>query len=175
MRLSAATLAAPAGLEEFLYELGDGESGFGGGTDFANGKSTLAELLQNVVSMATSKSLPPSLVPQTTFWLFDDENHIVGMSRLRHRLNDALLIDGGHIGYYIRPSERKKGYGHAVLALTLTEARKLGLARVLLTADSDNAGSIGVIEGNGGRREDERVDDSGVRYGRFWIELAPHR
>ena len=172
MRLSAATLAAPEGLAEFLYELGDGENGFSG-TGFASGELTLAAFLQSLVDASAGKGVPASRVPGTTFWLLDDNNRIAGMSRLRHRLNDALLIDGGHIGYYIRPSERHKGYGHAVLELTLGEAKKLGLARVLLTADSDNAGSIGVIEGNGGRREDERVDDSGTLYGRFWIELPP--
>lgn len=172
MRLSAATLAAPERLEEFLYELGDGENGFSG-TGFASGELTLAAFLQDLVDRSASKGVPASRVPGTTYWLLDDADSIVGMSRLRHRLNDALLIDGGHIGYYIRPSERRKGYGHAALELTLTEARKLGLTGVLLTADSDNAGSVGVIEGNGGRREDERVDDSGTLYGRFWIELEP--
>ncbi len=172
MRLSAATLAAPEGLAEFLHELGEGENGFSG-TGFASGEQTLAAYLQNLVDRSAGKGVPASRVPGPTYWLLNDEGRIVGMSRLRHRLNDALLIDGGHIGYYIRPSERRKGHGNAVLALTLVEARKLGLTRVLLTADSDNAGSVGVIEGNGGRREDERVDDSGVLYGRFWIELAP--
>lgn len=171
MRLEAASLNAPEGLEQFLRELGNGENGFGG-TGFATGQQTLVELLEQLVDRAAGRSVPAGRVPGTTFWLLDDVGRIVGMSRLRHRLNEALLIDGGHIGYYVRPHERRKGQGHTLLELTLIEAKKLGLTRVLLTANSDNAGSIGVIEGNGGLMEDERVDDSGVPYGRFWFELG---
>ncbi len=94
---------------------------------------------------------------------------VVAYSRLGHALNDALLHHGGNVGYYVKRSERRKGYGRLVLALTLAEGRKRGLQRFLLTVDSDNPGSIRVIEANGGVLEDERVDPKGCKFRRYWI------
>ena len=108
----------------------------------------------------------------TTCWLVDDGGVIAGVSRIRHSLTARLLAHGGHIGYYVRASYRGQGHGTQILALTLIEARKLGLERVLLTVDSDNLPSIRVIETNGGVMEDERVDSEGLRYRRYWIDLT---
>ena len=77
------------------------------------------------------------------------------MSRLRPRLTPALEIQGGHIGYNVPPSVRRKGYGTQLLRLTLPKARAAGLSRVLLTVDSSNVASIRIIERNGGRVESE--------------------
>mgnify|MGYP002236365423 FL=1 len=44
------------------------------------------------------------------------------MTNLRHHLNDYLLAYGGHIGYSVRPSERKNGYASQMLRLTLEKA-----------------------------------------------------
>ena len=82
-----------------------------------------------------SKPRPVSTerVPQSTFWLIqqgdDGATRVLGTSRLRHDLSRRLRIMGGHIGYGIRPGEWGKGYGTQILALTLREARKLGLGR----------------------------------------------
>ena len=97
---------------------------------------------------------------------------VLGTSRLRHHLNERLRLMGGHIGYGIRPSEQRKGYGTQILALTLVEARKLGIKRVLVTCDVDNIASVRVIEKNGGFLA-ERVTPA--NYDReialYWIEL----
>lgn len=112
------------------------------------------------------------LVPQTTFWLVRDHT-VIGVSRLRHHLTPDLEREGGHIGYDIRPSERRKGYGTRLLALTLEKARELGLRRVLVTCDTDNIGSARIIQKNGGRLEDETVSaDSGKPVSRYWIDLS---
>jgi len=169
LKLVPASLEPPDGLEEFLIELGAGEHGFGG-TDFSSGKVALDELLGRLVDMSAGKDLPLSRVPMTTFWLIDDAGCLTGMSRLRHRLNEALINEGGHIGYYVRPAKRREGHGRKLLALTLDEARRLGLLRVLITADSDNLASLLVIEANGGHPEDERKDGE-RRYKRYWIDL----
>ena len=51
------------------------------------------------------------LVPDSTFFCLDtDRNIFVGAVNIRHYLNDALLLNGGHIGDGVRPSERRKGY-----------------------------------------------------------------
>ena len=170
MLLVPASLDPPTGLEAFLIELGAGENGFGG-TDYAPETETLTNFLQRLVDRAAGVNLPPGRVPATTFWLLDGESGLAGMSRLRHELNEDLLHHGGHIGYYVRPAARGKGYGTAVLALTLAEGRRLGIRRFLLTVDSTNVPSMRVIERNGGVLEDERLDhDTGRPFRRYWID-----
>jgi predicted acetyltransferase len=171
MKLLKASLEARAGLQALLDELGQGENGFVGSGQRANTES-LESYLQSLVDMAAGINLRPGWVPMTTYWLLDDDLQIVGVSRLRHHLNESLLAQGGHIGYYILPPERGKGYGTVILRLTLIEARRLRIERVLLTVDSDNDPSIRVIERNGGQLEDERIDpDDDKPYRRYWIDL----
>ena len=115
--------------------------------------------------------LPPNRVRQTHFCLFQGDR-MVGSSRLRHHLIPALELDGGHIAYEIRPSDRRKGYGSEILRLTLREATAIGLSRALVTTEPTNLGSIGVILNNGGRFADTCVSpNSGEQLNRYWIEL----
>jgi predicted acetyltransferase len=94
------------------------------------------------------------------------------MINIRHRLNDYLLRQGGHIGYSIRPTERKKGLGALQLSLGLQKCRELGMTRVLVTCDKSNPGSAGVIRSNGGVLENEVADHaSGEMVQRYWISL----
>ncbi len=118
----------------------------------------------------------PGRVPQSTFWLVrqedDGEARVLGTSRLRHALTERLRLMGGHIGYGIRPGEWGKGYGTQILALTLREARTVGLSRVLLTCDVDNIASMRIIEKNGGVREDTIIPPNYDReIARYWITL----
>lgn len=88
-------------------------------------------------------------VHHSTFWLIHN-NEVIGVSNLRHYLNDKLLINGGHIGYGIRPSFRRQGHATKILELSLKEAKKIGIEKVLLSCDKDNLGSIKTILNNGG-------------------------
>ncbi len=109
-------------------------------------------------------------VPETYFWLVN-EDEFIGRISIRHKLVKHLFIDG-HIGYEIRPSERKKGYGKKILELGLKEAKKLGLQRVLVTCDSDNIGSKRIIKCNGGKFEDEvLIEGKEVSKLRYWFNL----
>ena len=89
------------------------------------------------------------MVPQTSYWLFDDECPL-GYGRIRHYLNDKLRETSGHIGYAIRSTERGKGYGNQILFLLLNECRKLNIEKVQIGANSDNTASNKVILKNGG-------------------------
>jgi predicted acetyltransferase len=93
--------------------------------------------------------LPKLLVPASTFW-FIDNNEFIGHTNIRHELNGYLEKTGGHIGYHIRPSQWKKGYGTKILELALNESIKLGLKEVLITANEVNIASWKIIEKNGG-------------------------
>jgi len=118
------------------------------------------------------KSLPEGWVPGSTFWLIRDDKVIVGTSSLRHKLTEHLRNIGGHIGFNIRPSERRKGYGTAILALTLEKAKELRLKRVLVTCDDNNIASAKIIEKNGGILEDKYCNDELEQpKRRYWIEL----
>ena len=117
-------------------------------------------------------NLKAGYVPFSTYWLVDDKDSIIGVSSLRHYLNGYLENHGGHIGYHISPAFRRKGFGTELLRLTLDKARELKIPRALVTCDVDNIGSNKVIQNNGGVFEDQRHDDSGVAYNRYWIELG---
>jgi predicted acetyltransferase len=94
-------------------------------------------------------NLPEGYVPATMFWLIDN-GEFIGRVQIRHKLSDYLSKHGGHIGYYIRPSKRKMGYGKKILEMALLKAKEMGFEKVLLACNDDNVGSVRVIEGNGG-------------------------
>jgi len=143
------------------------------------GREQVQRLLQRLCSLCgipgktkEAKELLPNRVPGSTYWLVADGLRIVGTSRLRHWLVPHLEKEGGHIGYDIRPSERKKGYGTEILSLTLAKARGLGLREVIVTCDSDNEGSLKIIEKNGGQHINPAVSDhSGKQVNRYKIVL----
>lgn len=118
------------------------------------------------------RETPGGQVPSDYWWLTPGEGRgqedVIGFLAIRHRLNDFLLEQGGHIGYSVRPSYRRRGHASRALGLALARARDLGLDRVLVTCDEDNVASAGTIESQGGRQEDVRA---GKR--RYWIELPP--
>jgi predicted acetyltransferase len=106
---------------------------------------------------------PDGLVPATTLWWADGDEYL-GRIAIRHRLTQHLLDYGGHIGYDIRPSARRRGHATAMLTRALPVAAGLGIDPVLITCDEDNIGSRKVIESNGGQFDDQR----GVKL-RFWV------
>jgi len=112
-----------------------------------------------------------AFVPDSTFFCLDtDRNRFVGAVNIRHYLNESLLLNGGHIGDGVRPSERRKGIATRMIALALEECRKLGINRVLMVCDKDNIGSAKSIINNGGALENEVVVGC-VTEQRYWIQL----
>jgi predicted acetyltransferase len=137
-----------------------------------SGASDAAALIRQLQDHARGVGLPEGWVPASTYWLVSAEGRILGQLGLRHRLTPALEDFGGHIGYGVRPGERKKGYGVKILALTLEKARAMGLKRVLITCDPANIASARIIQTNGGWLSSESVAKNGRMTSRYWIDLC---
>jgi predicted acetyltransferase len=133
--------------------------------------SDFGAFVQKLHDMKDRAKLKPGIVPGSDFWLIDD-NEFIGRFSLRYELNENLLRVGGHIGYEIRPSKRRQGYGTEILRLGLEKARELGLHRVLVTCDENNIGSKKIIEHNGGKLENAiEIEGDPVKKLRFWIDI----
>ncbi len=114
-------------------------------------------------------------VPDSTFFCLDlDRNIFVGAVNIRHYLNNQLLLNGGHIGDGVRPSERRKGIATQMIGLALKECDKLGITRVLMVCDKNNVASAKSIINNKGILENE-VMINGVLYQRYWIEIKERK
>jgi len=100
------------------------------------------------------------------------DGKIIGTIAVRHYLNDSLMKSGGHIGYGIRPSERRKGYGTKMLALALEKCREFGIEKALVTCDKVNIASAKTAMRNGGVLENEIIEDDGNIVQRYWITLG---
>ena len=120
------------------------------------------------------RDLPQGWVPNS-FLLAEANGAIVGRVSIRHELNDALLQEGGHIGYGVRPAFRRRGYGLSILEQSLELTRGLGLQRVLITCDDDNVASIKLIESCGGILENVTATEAHPALRRYWIELGVAR
>ena len=95
--------------------------------------------------------VPLHLVPATQFlFLRRNDNKLLGMIQVRHYFNDYLEKYAGHIGYSIRPSERRKGYAKEMLKMALPFCKEIGIDRVLITCKEENIRSEKTILSNGG-------------------------
>ncbi len=125
--------------------------------------------MKKLTDESEGKNLTDGRVRQSTYWLVDN-NEIIGRVAIRHTLTEHLLREGGHIGYDIRPSKRKMGYGKKILSLAILKAKALGIDKILVTCSESNIGSKKIIEANGGILEN-RVDVGNGRTAklRYWI------
>lgn len=158
-------LAECAAYKQEMLECGSSMDGCG-----SLYRHTPVEWLENCRRLNSEATCPESWVPATQFVCLNGAGCIVGMIDLRHRLNDYLAEIGGHIGYSVRPSQRRRGYASRMLHMVLDEARRRGFSRVLVTCDEGNEPSRRTIEYNGGVFERTAQDDD-VIVRRYWITL----
>ena len=110
-------------------------------------------------------------VPATTYWWVEGHEYL-GRIAVRHELNDALRGIGGHIGYDVRPTARRRGHATAMLHEALTVCSALGISEALVTCAAENAASRKVIEHNGGVLDPKNARED---LHRFWIDVEANK
>ena len=128
---------------------------------------SIPEWVQFTENTKYKESVTPDFVTAHTFFALDNDK-IVGIINARHELNDYLLNFGGHIGYSVRKSERRKGYAKAMLTYTVDFLFSLGLEKILITCDKENIASKRTIESCDGILENEVIEESRITL-RYWI------
>lgn len=160
-------------IDEF-YEYGSQIHGTGSlDRELKKGK-TYEEWLDNDLKLHDEEyALEKGLVPSYTYFLIrEDDNKLVGMINLRLGLNEYLRNFGGHIGYSVRPTERRKGYNKINLYLILQIAKSHGLEKVLITCADYNEGSRKTIISFGGIYEKSNYDESdNENMELYWIDV----
>lgn len=86
-----------------------------------------------------------------TYLAFDDTDNLIGLLSVRYDLPKEKTMEFGHIGYGVRPSQRRKGYATQMLKYALEECKKYGLNKVIVGCYKENKGSAKTIIKNNGK------------------------
>lgn len=130
------------------------------------------EWLERNEQIENKSTCPEGIVPAVQcIYIDDDESKVFGMINLRLELNDFLLKFGGHIGYSVAPSERRKGHAKAMLKEGLKFYKNRDYEKVLITCDVNNIASAKTIEACGGKLENIIIEDEIHSTKRYWIKL----
>ena len=155
-----------------LQQIEDYKNEFSLNNESIHGAANLTELsardwVQFVERTKHKETVSPGFVTAHTFFALDN-NKIIGIINARHELNDYLLNLGGHIGYSVRKSERRKGYAKKMLNYTSEFLFSLGLDKILITCDKNNIASKRTIKSCGGILENEVIEATRTTL-RYWI------
>lgn len=145
------SLAYAASYQDYIRELGD-EERYPYPLDFDH--ADFVALLVRLDDLEAGRNLPAGRVASSTYWLVES-GALIGVSNLRHRLNDDLRRCGGHIGLGVRPSHRGRGMGSRLLSLTIQKAWQRGIDEVHIHCYKANKASASIIEANGGALHSE--------------------
>lgn len=163
-----------SGIQEYRQELLDfGESRINGscGLSFYDDFDSWLKIAQSIEKETLSRD---NVHASTFLTVRESDKKVIGSIQLRHSLTEELRNYGGHIGYAIRPSERKKGYGKQQLLLVLEIAKQMGISQIMISCDKDNIASVNTIKSCGGRLTEEKLV-RGTMHQIYWIDLENTR
>lgn len=131
------------------------------------------EWLKKIDEDLDFENIKPGRVPASTYFsVRKSDNKIIGVVNIRYDFNEYLENYGGHIGYLVRPVERRKGYGYKNLKLALDKCLEIPINKVLITCNENNIGSAKIIESCGGIYEETRFcEKENINLKRYWIKL----
>ncbi len=134
-----------ASYNDYIVELGE-EERYPFPMDFDH--TDFQALLEKLDDFSSGRNVPNGYVPATTYWLVE-EGELIGVSNLRHHLNERIRESGGHIGLGIRPSYRGQGLGVRLLELTIEKARELKIEEIHIHCHKSNEASSRMIKSVG--------------------------
>ena len=147
----------------FVRDMPEDENGLTNAWHGVSREEFASVALPRALAWAKGEALPEGIVPETQFYLWAD-GEIVGQFRLRHCLNEALRRGAGHVGYYVAPPFRGRGYATEGLRLTLEKAfAVVPEEEIYLRLLRSNRASLRVMEKNGGRVAGEDEEHLYVR------------
>lgn len=144
-----------------------------------NGCGPLAEMddIEGWIARAgrfeKGQDVPADMVPSTQLiYVRESDRKVVGVLQIRHAFTPFLEMYGGHIGYSIRPSERKKGYAKRMLHDSLPFCKEIGLEKVMVSCLDTNTASRRTILANNGVYDGTVYEpDEKVNFERYWITV----
>ncbi|MBR3503150.1 MAG: GNAT family N-acetyltransferase [Clostridia bacterium] len=91
----------------------------------------------------------------TYFCVREADGRVVGMVNIRPVTSEFIMTEAGHVGYSVRPTERRRGYAAFMLGEAVKVCRAAGVRDVVVSCEAGNAASAGTILKCGGALDAE--------------------
>lgn len=151
----------------FVRDIPEDENGFINDYHGISGEKFKTEALSEMINFSNGIGLPEGFVPESFYFFWEDDT-IIGQLRIRHHLCESLINGSGHIGYYIAPEYRGRGYGTKLMALAIKKASKIvPEEEIYLRVNRDNPASLRCMLKNGGYIHHEDDDHYYVRVKKY--------
>ena len=102
-------------------------------------------------------------------YLCFDNDRLIGLLSIRYELPDDLVWDFGHIGYGVRPSERRKGYATTMLGYALSICKEKGMNSAIISCYKENIASAATIKKSGGVLVDENDNYNEGKISQYYL------
>ena len=159
-------------LQAFRQEFIDADSEMDGCMSLRR-LDNIEKWLEQIERISSEETCPSTFVPSTQFiYVREEDNKIIGVLQIRRTLNEYLSKYSGHIGYSVRPSERRKGYAKKMLSDAIPYCREYGIHTLIVACLEDNEASRKTILHNGGIYESTvELPDNRGRLERYQIHI----